>query len=94
MACLISLHNYFLFLFFQEKPKPGKHNVVKRYHSQYYVNGSECDLTGKARETQIKVVFMFDIFSNISVHISIHASVCQLISVSIQQSFFFPNFAT
>lgn len=40
--------------FFQVKPKPGK-SVVKKFHSQSYVNGSECDLTGKARETQVKV---------------------------------------
>ena len=41
--------------FFQVKPKAGKSAVIKNFHSQYYANGSECDLTGKARETQIKV---------------------------------------
>ena len=40
---------------FQVKPKPGKSTAAKKFHSQYYVNGTECDLTGKARETQIKV---------------------------------------
>ncbi|RMX47348.1 hypothetical protein pdam_00012582 [Pocillopora damicornis] len=39
----------------KEKPKPGKSSVAKKYHSQYYVNGTQCDLTGKERETQIKI---------------------------------------
>ena len=43
------------FIIRQVKPKPGKNTSLKKFHSQYYVNGSECDLTGKARETQIKV---------------------------------------
>ena len=38
--------------------------MVKKFHSQYYVNGSECDLTGKARETQIKVFwYLFTLFT-------------------------------
>lgn len=46
----------FLSFFLQEKPKPGKSSAAKKYHSQYYVNGTQCDLTGKERETQIKVL--------------------------------------
>ena len=45
-----------LSFFLQEKPKPGKSSAAKKYHSQYYVNGTKCDLTGKERETQIKVL--------------------------------------
>ena len=26
-----------------------------RYHSQYYTNGSKCDLTGKGRQTEVRV---------------------------------------
>ena len=46
----------FLSFFLQEKPKPGKSSVAKKFHSQYYVNGTQCDLTGKEREAQIKVL--------------------------------------
>lgn len=35
--------------------KPGKSGSDKKFHSQFYMNGSKCDLTGKARETQIKI---------------------------------------
>ncbi|KAI0232266.1 hypothetical protein LSAT2_017379 [Lamellibrachia satsuma] len=31
-------------------------NRLNRYHSQRYVNGSECDLTGKARQTEVRFV--------------------------------------
>ncbi|KAL9968353.1 hypothetical protein ACROYT_G026714 [Oculina patagonica] len=71
----------------KEKPKPGKSTVAKRYHSQYYVNGSECDLTGKARETQIKfycdegisdVVLRVDEPSSCSYVITVHTNkLCQ-----------------
>ena len=30
-----------------------------RYHSQYYTNGSKCDLTGKGRETEVRVGLPF-----------------------------------
>ena len=58
------------FIIRQVKPKPGKNTSLKKFHSQYYVNGSECDLTGKARETQIKVFcIMTVLISNINIHI-------------------------
>ncbi len=30
-----------------------------RYHSQYYLNGTECDLTGNMRKTEVKVTDVF-----------------------------------
>ncbi|NXO49132.1 OS9 protein, partial [Aramus guarauna] len=32
----------------------SKQHQLKRYHSQNYVNGSRCDLTGRARETEVR----------------------------------------
>ncbi|XP_040281701.1 protein OS-9 isoform X2 [Bufo bufo] len=39
-----------------ETAKASKHHRLKRYHSQMYVNGSKCDLTGKLRETEVRFV--------------------------------------
>ncbi|XP_072263351.1 protein OS-9 isoform X2 [Pyxicephalus adspersus] len=39
-----------------ETAKASKHHRLKRYHSQMYVNGSRCDLTGKTRETEVRFV--------------------------------------
>lgn len=57
------------FIICQVKPKPGKNTSLKKFHSQYYVNGSECDLTGKARETQIKVFCIMTVLTPISTYI-------------------------
>ena len=57
------------FIIHQVKPKPGKNTSLKKFHSQYYVNGSECDLTGKARETQIKVFCIMTVLTPISTYI-------------------------
>uniref|UniRef100_A0A8C5P6A1 Endoplasmic reticulum lectin n=1 Tax=Leptobrachium leishanense TaxID=445787 RepID=A0A8C5P6A1_9ANUR len=37
-----------------ETAKASKHHRLKRYHSQVYVNGSNCDLNGKSRETEVR----------------------------------------
>ncbi|GAB0201345.1 protein OS-9 [Grus japonensis] len=37
-----------------EMAKASKQHQLKRYHSQNYVNGSRCDLTGRARETEVR----------------------------------------
>ncbi|XP_044140571.1 protein OS-9 isoform X1 [Bufo gargarizans] len=39
-----------------ETAKASKHHRLKRYHSQMYVNGSKCDVTGKLRETEVRFV--------------------------------------
>lgn len=36
-------------------PQATKQHQLKRYHSQSYVNGSRCDLTGRAREAEVRV---------------------------------------
>ncbi|NXN21474.1 OS9 protein, partial [Nycticryphes semicollaris] len=36
-----------------ETAKASKQHRLKRYHSQSYVNGSRCDLTGRAREAEV-----------------------------------------
>lgn len=36
-------------------PQASKQHRLKRYHSQSYVNGSRCDLTGRAREAEVRV---------------------------------------
>ena len=28
---------------------------IRKYHSQYYVNGSTCDLTGELRKTEVTI---------------------------------------
>ncbi|NXK01437.1 OS9 protein, partial [Corythaixoides concolor] len=35
-------------------PRASKQHRLKRYHSQSYVNGSRCDLTGRAREAEVR----------------------------------------
>ena len=30
-------------------------NRLQRFHSQFYVNGTKCDLTGEARGTEVRV---------------------------------------
>ncbi|NXW62756.1 OS9 protein, partial [Eurystomus gularis] len=37
-----------------ETAKASKQHRLKRYHSQSYVNGSRCDLTGRAREAEVR----------------------------------------
>ncbi|XP_042653057.1 protein OS-9 [Tyto alba] len=37
-----------------ETAKASKQHRLKRYHSQSYVNGSRCDLTGQAREAEVR----------------------------------------
>ncbi|XP_025912725.1 protein OS-9 [Apteryx rowi] len=37
-----------------ETAKASKQHRLKRYHSQSYVNGSQCDLTGRAREAEVR----------------------------------------
>ncbi|XP_074785582.1 protein OS-9 isoform X2 [Athene noctua] len=37
-----------------ETAKASKQHRLKRYHSQNYVNGSRCDLTGRAREAEVR----------------------------------------
>ncbi|KAK2510484.1 hypothetical protein Q9233_017709 [Columba guinea] len=37
-----------------ETAKATKQHQLKRYHSQSYVNGSRCDLTGRAREAEVR----------------------------------------
>ncbi|KAM6100959.1 protein OS-9 [Pterocles gutturalis] len=37
-----------------EAAKASKQHQLKRYHSQSYVNGSRCDLTGRAREAEVR----------------------------------------
>ncbi|NXI38433.1 OS9 protein, partial [Galbula dea] len=37
-----------------EMAKASKQHRLKRYHSQSYVNGSRCDLTGRAREAEVR----------------------------------------
>ncbi|NWH63855.1 OS9 protein, partial [Geococcyx californianus] len=37
-----------------ESAKASKQHRLKRYHSQSYVNGSRCDLTGRAREAEVR----------------------------------------
>ncbi|NWH78863.1 OS9 protein, partial [Piaya cayana] len=39
-----------------EAAKASKQHRLKRYHSQSYVNGSRCDLTGRAREAEVRFV--------------------------------------
>lgn len=36
-------------------PQASKQHRLKRYHSQTYVNGSKCDLNGRAREAEVRV---------------------------------------
>lgn len=36
-------------------PQASKQHRLKRYHSQSYVNGSRCDLTGRPREAEVRV---------------------------------------
>ncbi|NXO93743.1 OS9 protein, partial [Certhia brachydactyla] len=38
-----------------ETAKASKQHQLRRYHSQSYVNGSRCDLTGRAREAEVRV---------------------------------------
>ena len=40
-------------IYFLQKSK----NRLSRFHSQEYVNGSRCDLTGKERQAQVRVRF-------------------------------------
>ncbi|NXY13584.1 OS9 protein, partial [Atrichornis clamosus] len=37
-----------------ETAKASKQHQLRRYHSQSYVNGSRCDLTGRAREAEVR----------------------------------------
>ncbi|NXW75518.1 OS9 protein, partial [Hirundo rustica] len=37
-----------------EAAKASKQHQLRRYHSQSYVNGSRCDLTGRAREAEVR----------------------------------------
>ncbi|XP_063035352.1 protein OS-9-like isoform X4 [Melospiza melodia melodia] len=37
-----------------EDAKASKQHQLRRYHSQSYVNGSRCDLTGRAREAEVR----------------------------------------
>ncbi|XP_030822873.1 LOW QUALITY PROTEIN: protein OS-9 [Camarhynchus parvulus] len=37
-----------------ESAKASKQHQLRRYHSQSYVNGSRCDLTGRAREAEVR----------------------------------------
>ncbi|XP_041567512.2 protein OS-9 [Taeniopygia guttata] len=37
-----------------ETGKASKQQQLRRYHSQSYVNGSRCDLTGRAREAEVR----------------------------------------
>uniref|UniRef100_A0A8C3BNM6 Endoplasmic reticulum lectin n=1 Tax=Cairina moschata TaxID=8855 RepID=A0A8C3BNM6_CAIMO len=37
-----------------ETAKASKQHRLKRYHSQSYVNGSRCDLTGRPREAEVR----------------------------------------
>ncbi|XP_056371071.1 protein OS-9 isoform X2 [Oenanthe melanoleuca] len=37
-----------------ETAKATKQHQLRRYHSQSYVNGSRCDLTGRAREAEVR----------------------------------------
>ncbi|XP_059575267.1 protein OS-9 isoform X2 [Alligator mississippiensis] len=37
-----------------ETAKASKQHRLKRYHSQTYVNGSKCDLNGRAREAEVR----------------------------------------
>ncbi|KAM4637256.1 LOW QUALITY PROTEIN: protein OS-9, partial [Amazona ochrocephala] len=37
-----------------EAAKASKQHRLKRYHSQSYVNGSRCDITGRAREAEVR----------------------------------------
>ena len=67
IECTTVLSSFFIIR--QVKPKPGKNTSLKKFHSQYYVNGSECDLTGKARETQIKVFCIMTVLTAISTYI-------------------------
>lgn len=39
-----------------ETAKASKQHRLKRYHSQSYVNGSRCDLTGRPREAEVRFV--------------------------------------
>ena len=41
----------------QEKGSKSK-NRINRYHSQEYVNGTKCDLTGRPRRTEVRVSFI------------------------------------
>jgi len=35
---------------------------VDRFHRHFYVNGTQCDLTGRARDTEVRVsILVFDI---------------------------------
>ena len=43
-----------LLLFFLQEKKSNK-NMLNRYHSQFYVNGSVCDLSGKPRRSEVRV---------------------------------------
>ncbi|KAK3106514.1 hypothetical protein FSP39_021483 [Pinctada imbricata] len=40
----------------EKESKYKARNRLNRYHSQQYVNGSKCDLTGKARRTEVRFV--------------------------------------
>ncbi|NXU93094.1 OS9 protein, partial [Xiphorhynchus elegans] len=37
-----------------ESAKASQQHQLRRYHSQSYVNGSRCDLTGRAREAEVR----------------------------------------
>ncbi|XP_033927407.1 protein OS-9 isoform X2 [Melopsittacus undulatus] len=37
-----------------ETAKVLRHNRLRRYHSQNYVNGTQCDVTGRAREAEVR----------------------------------------
>uniref|UniRef100_A0AAR2J168 Endoplasmic reticulum lectin n=1 Tax=Pygocentrus nattereri TaxID=42514 RepID=A0AAR2J168_PYGNA len=39
-----------------ETAKATKQHKLKRYHSQFYVNGSKCDLNGSPRESEVRFV--------------------------------------
>jgi hypothetical protein len=41
-----------------------------RHHSQHYVNGTLCDLTGKAREATVQVSDLLDVIFYILVEFS------------------------
>ncbi|XP_009992254.1 PREDICTED: protein OS-9, partial [Chaetura pelagica] len=38
----------------KEMAEASKQHRLRRYHSQTYVNGSRCDLTGRAREAEVR----------------------------------------
>ncbi|XP_051499695.1 protein OS-9 [Apus apus] len=40
----------------KEMAEASKQHRLRRYHSQSYVNGSRCDLTGRAREAEVRFV--------------------------------------